>query len=393
MKMSLTAKIILLFVLAGVIPLIAIGVLSYINSSRALERQAFNQLQGLREIKKAQIEQFFKEREGDMGVLVDTVGTLRKEAFEKLVAIREVKKAEVERYFQTISDQVVSFSEDKMIVDAMRQFKESFRNVRTENMLHSETFGHMKNELLSYYTGEFTTEYKNKNHGKLPDANNYFAMLDEDSIALQYYYIRDNKNPLGSKHLLDKANDASQYSKLHETLHPILRNYLERFGYYDIFLVDSETGDIVYSVFKELDFSTSLIDGPNAKTNFGEAFRRANAAATKDAVVLIDYASYTPSYEAPASFIASPIFDENNKKIGVAMFQMPIDRLNAIMSERSGLGKTGETYLVGPDKLMRSDSYLDPENHTVIASFRNPAKGKVDTDASNSAISGRQEPR
>jgi methyl-accepting chemotaxis protein len=43
-----------------------------------------------------------------------------------------------------------------------------------------------------------------------------------------------------------------------------VRNYLEKFGYYDIFLVDPETGDIVYSVFKELDYSTSLIDGPYA---------------------------------------------------------------------------------------------------------------------------------
>ena len=389
MKMSVTAKIIVLFVLAGVIPLIAIGVLSYINSSRALERQAFNQLQGVREIKKAQIQQFFSEREGDMGVLVDMVDTLKKEAFDKLVAIREVKKAEVERYFQTINDQVVSFSEDKMVVDAMRQFNEYFRHVRAENMLSSETFADMKNKLLSYYTGEFASQYKDNNHGKSPNVNSYFSMLGDDSIALQYFYIRDNKHPLGSKHQLDRASDQSQYSKLHQKIHPLLRNYLERFGYYDIFLADAETGTIVYSVFKELDYGTSLIDGPYAQTNFGEAFRRANAAANNDAVVLVDYASYTPSYEAPASFIASPIFD-GDKKIGVAMFQMPIDRLNAIMSERSGLGETGETYLVGSDKLMRSDSYLDPENHTVIASFRDPAKGKVDTDALRAAIAGKK---
>ena len=51
------------------------------------------------------------------------------------------------------------------------------------------------------------------------------------------------------------------------------------------------------------------------------------------------------------------------------------------MSERAGLGETGETYLVGSDKLMRSDSYLDPKHHSVVASFRNPEKGKVETEA------------
>jgi methyl-accepting chemotaxis protein len=109
-----------------------------------------------------------------------------------------------------------------------------------------------------------------------------------------------------------------------------------------IFLVDPETGDVVYSVFKELDYATSLQDGPYADTNFGEAFRLAKAAGEKEAVVLVDYARYAPSYEAPASFIASQIFD-GEKMVGIAMFQMPIDRLNAIMGERAGLGETGET--------------------------------------------------
>jgi methyl-accepting chemotaxis protein len=388
MKMNLSTKIISLFVLGGVIPMVAIGVLGYYISRSALERQAFNQLVGVREIKKEQIGRFFAERQGDMGVLVDTVGTLRKEAFDKLTAVREVKRGEIERYFQTIDNQIISFSEDKMVVDAIRQFKDSFKSFRSENALSPGDLERMRKELYTYYTGEFAAEYKHQNNGKSPDVENYFRQLDDDSVALQYSYIRANTNPLGSKHLLDRANDKSGYSELHGKLHPIIRNYLEKFGYYDIFLVDSESGDIVYSVFKELDFSTSLVNGPNAQTNFGEAFRRANAAGNKDAVALVDYAQYMPSYEAPASFIASPIFD-GDKKIGVAMFQMPINRLNVIMSERAGLGKTGETYLVGPDKLMRSDSYLDPEKHSVIASFRNPEKGKVDTEALRAGLSGK----
>ncbi len=178
------------------------------------------------------------------------------------------------------------------------------------------------------------------------------------------------------------------HSNLHANVHPVIRNFLEKFGYYDIFLVDPESGDIVYSVFKELDYSTSLKDGPYANTNFGEAFRRANMLTNKDEVVLVDYEQYTPSYEAPASFIASPVFD-GDKKVGIAMFQMPIDRLNEIMAERAGLGETGETYLVGPDMLMRSDSYLDPENHSVLSSFKNRELGKVETEATKDALNGK----
>lgn len=105
-------------------------------------------------------------------------------------------------------------------------------------------------------------------------------------------------------------------------------------------------------------------------------------------MVFVDYARYLPSYEAPAGFVAAPVFD-GNRRVGVALFQFPIDALNSIMAERAGLGKTGETYLVGSDNLMRSDSYLDPENHSVSQSFRQPDKGQVKTDATRAALAGK----
>ncbi|MFH1416875.1 MAG: methyl-accepting chemotaxis protein [Planctomycetota bacterium] len=397
--MTLGTKLLTSFLGAGLIPLAAVAYMSYGTADKgmkeigsqggsALEDKGYEQLVALREVKKQQIETYFNEREGDMGVLVETVGTLRAEAFQKLQANRDVKRAAVERYFQSISDQILTFSEDRMIVQAARDLKRAFRNYTKETQASEDAIQAQKKELNQYYTGDFAAEYRKQNDGASPGAERFLNQLDADSIALQHAYIWANPNPLGSKHLLDRAPDDSEYGKVHGIIHPIVRNYLDKFGYYDIFLVDPETGDIVYTVFKELDFTTSLIDGPYAKTNFGEAFREANAASKAEAIVLVDYRQYTPSYEAPASFIASPIFD-GNEKVAVAMFQMPIDRLNAIMGERSGLGETGETYVVGPDLLMRSDSYLDAEHHSVTTSFRHPETGKVDTEAVHSSLAGK----
>ena len=67
----------------------------------------------------------------------------------------------------------------------------------------------------------------------------------------------------------------------------------------------------------------------------------------------------------------------------------PIDNLNTIMQERSGMGQSGETYLIGEDHLMRSDSFIDPIHHSVGASFRHPEKGKVDTLAAKEALIGK----
>ena len=396
--MSLSKKLVIAFLGCGLIPLGVVAYMSHATANsgmqainqrgkQALEATAYNQLTALRDVKKNQVEEYFAKVQDDARVLQETVGALRAEAFAKLTANRDVKRAAVERYFQSIRDQIVTFSEDRMIVDAMKGFRDTFRKFRTENNISDADLKTQREALLTYYTGDFSNEYSKQNDGKSPHAEEFLRQLDDDSVALQYAYIKANSNPLGSKNLLDRASDQSGYSQLHAKVHPILRSYLEKFGYYDIFLVDPETGDIVYTQFKELDYTTSLIDGPYAQTNFGECFRKANEADNRDAIILVDYKQYAPSYEAPASFIASPIFD-GDKKVGIAMFQMPIDRLTAIMGERSGLGQTGETYLVGPDLLMRSDSYLDAKNHNVVASFRHQDTGRVDTQAAHAALTG-----
>ncbi|MEW7983841.1 MAG: hypothetical protein AB2812_14030 [Candidatus Sedimenticola endophacoides] len=103
-------------------------------------------------------------------------------------------------------------------------------------------------------------------------------------------------------------------------MHAIFRDFQRRFGYYDIFLVEPERGHIVYSVFKELDFATSLKDGSFAQSAIAEVFRLANQATDPDYYALTDFAPYSPSYRDPASFIASPIFD-GEERVGVLIFQ------------------------------------------------------------------------
>jgi anti-anti-sigma regulatory factor len=177
---------------------------------------------------------------------------------------------------------------------------------------------------------------------------------------LQTQFIARNQYETGSKHLLDVSEEAGPYSSTHSKYHPKLRSFLERFGYYDVFLVDHLTGEIVYSVFKEVDFGTSLISGPYRETNIAEAFRAASAATFPGFVKFVDFDAYLPSYGAQASFVSSPIFD-GEEIVGVLVFQMPVDRINDVMTSnrewsRVGLGETGEAYVVGSDFRMRTQS-------------------------------------
>lgn len=283
-------------------------------------------------------------------------GAIQDLSKDHLVSIRESKKSQIERYFQTIQNQVLSFSKDRMIVNAMREFRQGFDEFRWQSDQISPD--QQRSSVERYYKEDYSREYQNRNGGASPDVRSLLQGLDADSIALQNAFIASSPELLGSKDALISLGGNSLYSKLHEIYHPPIRDYLQRFEYYDIFLVAADTGDIVYSVFKELDYTTSLKDGPYANSGIGRVFKQALSASKEDAVAIDDFHPYTPSYQDPAAFIASPIFDQG-EKIGVLIFQMPIDRINAIMThdqrwQENGLGDSGETYLVGADSKMRS---------------------------------------
>src|SRR5690606_33071846 len=125
------------------------------------------------------------------------------------------------------------------------------------------------------YSTDFTAEFEKRNTGKRLDLAATAAALPDRAMNLQYQYLAANPHPLGSKLNLDRAPDGSRYSELHGAVHPYLRTALRQFGFYDILLIEPRGGTIVYTVSKQLDFATSLVNGPYAKTRLGDAFRSA----------------------------------------------------------------------------------------------------------------------
>lgn len=154
-------------------------------------------------------------------------------------------------------------------------------------------------------------------------------------------------------------------------------------GWYDIFLINT-SGRIVYTVARESDLGM-VIPSELPDSGIEKAFRDAKRMGLDD-IALSDIAPYAPSADAPAAFMMASIVDSNGKHAGYVAFQIPLDKINEIMLRRDGMGETGESYLVGRDGLMRSDSYLDPKGHSVIASFRDNLG--VDTEATREAFSG-----
>ncbi len=293
MKITLNVKILMLFIVAGLLPLIISGFLSYNVANKSLHEQTF----------------------------------------QHLTSVRDIKKRQIEGYFEKISSQVSALSSVPTISEAVKDFKSAFQEIGSQ-----------------------------KAH---------------ELYVIKNPYIKEKKT---AEYL--NALDGSGYSNLHAEYHPFFKNLLEKSGFYDIFLIDAETGDILYTVCKEPDFASNLLVGPYANTNLARLFKEVNNSVEPGFVKMIDFEPYAPSDFAPAAFIAATINDGFNKS-GVLALQIPIGQINHIMTERTGLGETGETYIVGQDMFMRSDSRFS-EKRTLLVN-------QIKTEAVSDALSGKSD--
>jgi len=208
----------------------------------------------------------------------------------------------------------------------------------------------------------------------------WYLVGDDPGGQLRQLYIDENPHPVGKRADLYDARDGSKYSIRHGYYHRWFRKFLKGRGYYDIFLF-TPAGDLIYTVVKEADYATNFkAGGPWADTDLGMVFRTVNDNPTPGYQTFTDFETYGPSNDAPASFIAQPVFDGGGTYLGVLGFQIPIGRINQVMQISAGLGETGEAYMVGADLLMRSDSQF-VSNSTVLET-------KVDTEPARKALAG-----
>jgi len=207
--------------------------------------------------------------------------------------------------------------------------------------------------------------------------------------------IKDDPATVQAMSKIDKAFKAAgnsikdgQWELLESIYQPRFTSIVDSSHWYDLFLVDND-GYIVFSAARESDLGQTLNNNTLKDTSFYDVFEIAQTA-PDDAVSISDFLPYPPSDNEPAAFLITPLVDAlTRKRAGYLAMQLPLDEIDAIMQRRDGMGETGETYLVGPDNRMRSDSFLDPEARSVIASFAGTvADNGVATEATRQVFAG-----
>lgn len=274
--------------------------------------------------------------------------TLMDEATAHVEAILQNRKHIVETHLvEATIGQINTTSQSLMVVDAAVEFAEAWNALPTEVPDLVGTFG---DAVDSYYTSEFRPRYEEEGGEWLGSAP--LTPTSSTGLLLQGLYIATNAQAVGSKHRLMASSQGTSYDTAHALYHPWFEGFLATNGLYDIFLFDVE-GNVIYSVYKECDYATNFLRGPHRDTNLAKAFKGARDSAVPGDVTLVDSDPYLPSYGAAASFMAAPVFDGDNK-VGVLAFQLPIDKIDAVVGDRSELKETGETYLVGENRRARS---------------------------------------
>ncbi len=164
-----------------------------------------------------------------------------------------------------------------------------------------------------------------------------------------------------------------------------LTKFTNSFEYCDTYLLTPD-GWCFYTVRHKPDYQTNLLTGPYKDSNLG---RLVSGVCASQGFEFADFEPYVPEDNAPASFISQVVLDEEGRTDLIVALQIPLKRIDEIMSIRTGMGETGETYLVGPNCRMRSDSRLDPAGHSVRASFAGTVEQSgADTQATRDALSG-----
>ncbi|MEL6353704.1 MAG: adenylate/guanylate cyclase domain-containing protein [Cyanobacteria bacterium J06627_28] len=298
-------------------------------------------------------------------------------AEKRLIGLRASKARQIEDYFDGLRGQVEVLGSSPTILAAMTELSAGYKTVLGESKsIDNDRVGRLR----EFYRDEFGPRLS-ESSGRAINSDT-FVPASIVSRYLQYEFIANSEFDIGEKDKLVDPGDGTKYSEFHVKYHPIFQQIVEEFDYYDLFLIDSE-GEVVYSVFKEVDFATNLRIGPYARTSLANAYKDAQKQ-NQGYVSIADFSLYDPSYSAPAAFMATPIFNGTDL-IGVMAIQIPVDQINSVMTddgnwESDGLGQTGETFIVGDDFRMRSDSRVlleRPEEYFEALRARQVSERKI----------------
>lgn len=292
--------------------------------------------------------------------------SLREAAFDRLIEVRDSRAREMNGLFETIESTLLLNARGDSVREAVQAFSEDFAELESSDLTGDERVA-----LETFYTSTFGPALTAAT-GDAVDAST-LVPTDPAQAYLQVNYTA-RAATVEDGIASDDAGDGSAWSEAHAQYHDYFRRMVQLFNYEDVLLLDTQ-GNVVYSAYKGIDLGTNLDTGPLHRTNLAAAYAKALTGNVADTVEFTDFADYPPSLGVPAAWAVTPVAVDGTI-VGALAVELPVASINEVMTgggewEASGLGKTGETYIVGAqDNLMRSasrDLIENPEAYEKLA--------------------------
>lgn len=295
---------------------------------------------------------------------------LQRAATNKLVQARESQRRAVTSLFAELTNSLVVFSGGTTAASALKAFTAGF-----DELAHATVTPEQQHAVEAYYRDHFVKALDERTGEEVDIA----ALLPTSTAQryLQAHYTGQSDKP-------DDAGDGSAWSTANAQFNNFFAEIVKRNEYLDALLLDSR-GNVVYTANKGVDLGTNVLTGPYRESSLRDAYRKALASNAVNFVWITDYQPYQPNLDTPTAWLVSPVGNKGAVE-GVLALPLPSAKVNRIMTanrawEQAGLGHTTETYLAGPDELMRSDSRLfleDPEEYRREAVAAGTAPATVD---------------
>ena len=283
--------------------------------------------------------------------------SLRDSAFARLTEIRQSQSRQLREGIGDLKDSLVIYSRGATSIQAIQAFTAGFDELNTATITPAQ-----QQSLVDYYTNQFAPS--KKAIGEEVDVDAVLPTTNAERY-LQAYYTAPFSD-WDKAVAFDDARDGSAWSAANARYNDFYREIVTRFEFEDALLLDTR-GNVVYSAYKGVDLGTNVFTGPFKGGPLASAYQAALDSNTVDYVGITDFGEYEPADE-PTAWFLSPVGPQGRVD-GVLALQFPISKINRLMTmdrrwQESGMGETGETFIVGLDDLMRSDSRLfieDPE--------------------------------
>jgi len=243
-----------------------------------------------------------------------------------------------------------------------------------------------KNALLQSNFAKLTTvrDFKKSQIEEFFQTN--IATLQVISMSNNVEYLVDDLYRLEEKMELNPSGKFPIEDPLvDETIEPydhFFQTFIKEYKFEDILLINAQTGQVRYSAKRGEDYGANLKTGSLRSSSLAKVY---NKAMQRDKASYVDMTPYSANQNKPVLFLGIPVKIEGETN-SILVLEIAGSSINHVMQKRIGYGKTQEDYLVGADHLMRSDSVLDKEKHSILYSFAHPDTAAINTVPVNKAL-------